>query len=1400
MSEDTAPSARDQAGSSSQSSTSRPIWRRRNVWLAIAAVVGISGGVAGGIKAADHQRSPAAAAQRSWHGKVKKIIRGGADDGKGGVTAKLGGREWPLAEGAEVKSGMEITTDARTLVRIDLDDGSWMAVDRATSLSIDDGPRTATVKQGAVVVDVAQVDAAPSAWLKTAFGKVKVLGTKLAVTAVADRAHVEVLRGEVEVTDGSGSTRVQAGQEAIATRDAKLDVVPANDLAQRVAFGERLGAKIEHNEDADGSVSGVGELRARRPGQTNEKDHAVRLSKHSAKIRIVGNVARTELDETFANDTNDDLEGIYRFPLPPGAQIEKLALETDGKLVEGEFIDKAKAAAIWRGAIQNAAPQVKQRDEIIWVPGPWKDPALLEWQRGGRFELKIFPIPKRGSRRVVIAYTETVPPSSGLRRFTYPLPQATASTLKIDDFSVDVQVMGHDPAAGVKVRGYELSREPQAGVERLVASMTGFTPSGDLTVEYKLAGQGGESTAWAYLDTPPPAKDAKVKGEPQKDAYVALALRPKLPRWTDVKPRDQVIVLDAGRGMFGERFERAKRLAIQTVQEMDRRDRVTVLACDVTCRALPGGFKPAGSGTAHDVDAFLSAVTPDGASDLVGSVRAAARAQGHDKDRDLRVVLVSHGVASAGYRRPDRVAAEVSDALGDPRASVVTVPVGTDADVVTLQEIARGGGGVVVPYQPGERLESAALEVLNATYGAALRDVELKLPEGLYDSAPSQMPAIRAGSEAIVVARMKGDHVQGECVLKGKVGGEPFEVRYPIDVRATEDAGNAFVPRLFAAARIADRERDGGESSKAELVALSQRFSVPSRFTSLLVLESEAMFQAFGISRNAHAQAWTGEALAQGQGFSATGTTPAKDPASLADILGGSASGGDLSGASGHARAESEEKGDGFGFGGLGALGSGRGGGGASSGPAPEAMKKAAPPPAPAATTSAAPQTVAPNAPRDSAANPWADDRSLARRRPPSGRWMRRIFVRRANVTGDGSPVVDAAKITAARAALAQAPDERSKHKELAKLLALNGQLDELEDVLKKWSERDPMDVDVITGRADLLERRGDREGALRVLGGVLAAGTLPPADAAAMASAIAQVHERAGAATACAFRVAAAELRPTDAETVARAVSCERGDGHAAAADKWLAAAKDDRARTAIRDAITKVEGNRAENVSFGDIVVDATWDASADADLDIAILDPAGNRAAWASRSRSVRAANVKARDRETLALSSGSAGTFAIELVRADGSTRPVSGKVTVRALGSSTTVPFTLTSTRAQVARVDVRFEEQLVPVDDDIPPPTFAPGPLDRSALSAALANVNVAGCARSGGPAGAGRVTIRIAPSGAVSSAVVDAPFSGTSTGACVEARFRQLRIPAFDPSSGPVTVAKTFRVPSSDF
>ncbi|MCU0693480.1 MAG: hypothetical protein MUF54_18990, partial [Polyangiaceae bacterium] len=400
------------------------------------------------------------------------------------------------------------------------------------------------------------------------------------------RAAVEVVRGAVRLTGRDGdSAVVRAGEEGTLTGAHAPVVMPSAALGDEMIWSER--SDVEQGPE-DVAVRGLGELRARKPGGAGELDQAVRLTKHDVKVRIVGSIARTEIDETFSNDTGDVLEGIYRFPLPPDAQIERLALEVDGKMEEGAFVDKDRAAAIWRGVIHAAAPKSpKPREEIIWVPGPWRDPALLEWQRGGRFELRIYPIPARGSRRVVLAYTQTIAPTAGVRRYTYPLSYDASGSTRVDQFEVDVQVRGHDKVFGVRSRGYSFDEADAEGAKRLSMRASSFVPSGDITLEYALTEDTREVTAWAFKPVGSTASDPE-RGEQSRDAnrapaaattsmllgaqempataggddpYVAIALRPKLPRWSEGKFRDHVIVVDVSRSMVGERYSRAVQVA-----------------------------------------------------------------------------------------------------------------------------------------------------------------------------------------------------------------------------------------------------------------------------------------------------------------------------------------------------------------------------------------------------------------------------------------------------------------------------------------------------------------------------------------------------------------------------------------------------------------------------------------------------------------------------------------------------------------------------------------------------------------------------------------------------------------------------------------------------------------------
>src|SRR2546423_13405060 len=100
--------------------------------------------------------------------------------------------------------------------------------------------------------------------------------------------------------------------------------------------------------------------------------------------------------------------------------------------------------------------------------------------------------------------------------------------------------------------------------------------------------------------------------------------------------------------MFGERFRRASSVAEGIVREMDRGDRVTVLACDTTCRAFSSEPVAAGPATAAAVRDFLHGVTPEGGSDIALSVRHAAETLPGAPKGAARIVYVGDGTPTIG--------------------------------------------------------------------------------------------------------------------------------------------------------------------------------------------------------------------------------------------------------------------------------------------------------------------------------------------------------------------------------------------------------------------------------------------------------------------------------------------------------------------------------------------------------------------------------------------------------------------------------------------------------------------------------------------------------------------------------------------------------------------------------
>jgi len=1180
-----------------------------------------------------------AAPSAPWRGVVTRVA-----GPEGGLMIEDSSGSHPAKPGDLVAVGAKLKTNVRTRARITLDDGTFLLLDRGAELVLDaHESRAARLVRGSAIVDATSTEQSP-AKLAMPGGSLTTPGAKLALSTLGDGATVAVARGKAAFADGN-----TLGVGEGVTIGGGAPVIRAGGLGAAFGWSEAVSeepSKLAGSAGEEANVPGLGVLRARLPGSTGDGDRTLDLVRQSVSVKIAGDFARTEIEEVFASDfdVTQSLEGIFRFPLPPDAAIERLALDVDGKVEEGAFVDKDKGQAIWKGVMFHATPKPpehKPQDEWIWVPGPWRDPALLEWRAGGRMELRVFPIPPHGSRRVILAYTQKIAAIGAARRYVYPLPKFGSATKPIADFTLDVQVVGHDAKKGLEVAGYDVTSQSDGALARRTLHKTSFLPSGDFVLELAKKDEGAAATTYAYRP---------ANGEA---AFVALSLSPKIPRAPDSATRTHAIVVDASRSMIGERWARATALAARVVEEMDPRDRFTLYACDITCAPLSVATQPPGKKSADAVRTFLSSITPEGASDPVAAIRLATAHAKSEPGRAARVIYVGDGAATIGARTPAAIESGVRSSIGD--ATLTAVAIGIDADAPSLDAMARGGGGTVIPFVAGQPLSAAALDVLEASYGVTLRDPSLELPAGLTAIAPTRLGAVRAGGEVLVVARMSGADVAGEAKLSGTIAGKPFSTTIPITVHASSEPGNAFVPRVWASQTISDLERQPG-ADRAKIVELSKTFAVPSRHTSLLVLESPAMAAAFGVEPRKRAYEWTGDAMPVAE------TTP--------DVT--------------NATSTKDESGAGFGFGHLGKKGDEgpmggmdyKGGGGAA--------------PAPAATTTAAPQMDK----EKKAGPPKAANEDMP---APMGKgfggggWvrMRREWFRTVSFATGAEPDLES-KIALARSAAVSAPDSRDKLESLFGLVAKRDSLEEAKSVMTTWVSRDPLDVPATLRRSELAAREGDRMRALRVLTGALDG----KPDDFGLADGIAEVALRAGdAKLACSLYAVHAEARPGDVDAVARRVACLRDQSDEAIATATLDAS-DPSKRATIETRVTPMLAawrTPKAAPAWGDLVVDATF---AGGDVDLALVDPKGARLSWLSPT-GVRVADAQSTTHETLAVPWAGGGTWSIEVARAQPSDVPLSGTVTVRVLGETRSFPFVLTGARAVVGRTSLNWSSRLV---------------------------------------------------------------------------------------------------------
>jgi len=466
------------------------------------------------------------------------------------------------------------------------------------------------------------------------------------------RPLVYVARGRVEILHQNRRVEVVAGDRAV--------IGPKGVSVKPEALWEDwTGGLAWPAPDVPASPAGMGQIGARVPGSWGRASFPLATRNLKVQATVDKDLVTTIVDQVFFNPASDDLEGVYRIRVPPGAILRSFCIDRGGgtQLVCG-FVKEKKAAR-------------KSYSKQVYV-GSRDDPALLEWEAPGRYKAHIYPIKAGSTRRVVITYSEWLQWDGDVRRWRYPMASESGVAPMIQELELRNQVL--------------LRRSD-------------FRPRADFVVALR----GGRK-----------AKEARgflAKNKSKDGRYLMVRVRPReLQRKGKRRGLDLVVVVDLSADTDPSELQLGRTMVEALLRHLGQGDRVAVLGADLNVFSAVGG-KPAllpvtGPLIAKTLDG-LARRSVGGATDL-GQVltRAADLLQ---PGRGGAVVYIGDGVPTVGELNARGLRLRLSRQAVPAR--IYGVAVGSESNLGLLDALARHHGGLALRVTDRISAAIAALKV-----------------------------------------------------------------------------------------------------------------------------------------------------------------------------------------------------------------------------------------------------------------------------------------------------------------------------------------------------------------------------------------------------------------------------------------------------------------------------------------------------------------------------------------------------------------------------------------------------------------------------------------------------------------------------------------------------------------
>ncbi len=544
------------------------------------------------------------------------------------------------------------------------------------------------------------------------------------------------------------------------------------------------------------------------------------------QVDITGLLARVEITQQFTNGSNLWAEGVYRFPLPQGAAVDRMRIKVGDRLLEGEIQERETARRTFQ----------KARDA-------GQTATIVEQQRRNQFETRLANIGPGEAIEITISYLQTVSYSDLSFHLRLPMtftPRWEPEVQDANNIHISSQAKPQLVAASdsnghsLKLQANLVSAVEFTVIESHYHDVDIRQVDNGYRIELLNADEITDrdfELSWtpALQSQPRASLTTYNDGE---SVYAQLMLTPPMAESIRPLSREVILIIDTSGSMEGASIIQAKAALYHALKSLGPGDYFNLLEFNSVTNPLFDQSVAVSQTSIYVARNFINSLDANGGTDMAPALKMALNMP--EIPRLMRqLVFITDGAVG----NETSLLQEVARDLGDSR--MFTVAIGHAPNSWFMRKTAEIGRGSYVHIGKPEEVE----EQMSALWGRiqlpALTDICVDWGESA-EYYPEIIPDLYAGEPLWLLARLPSEPTLiGLC---GNLNGQDWDLLVNGWDATANGAEGDNLAKLWARKKIEALEDSmmfgaDPELTQLEITGLALEYGLLTRHTSLVAVD-----------------------------------------------------------------------------------------------------------------------------------------------------------------------------------------------------------------------------------------------------------------------------------------------------------------------------------------------------------------------------------------------------------------------------------------------------------------------------------------------------------------------------------------------------------------------------------